>query len=62
MRQQDGSTMARIAEARNVPVKVISVRDWTLFFNTAEVQRTNDGRAAIAQCRLFRLRELNFVF
>lgn len=44
LRQQDGSTVARIAEARNVPVKVISVRDWTLFFNTAEVQRTNDGR------------------
>lgn len=45
LRQQDGSTVARIAEARNVPVKVISVRDWTLFFNTRRFnERTMDGR------------------
>jgi len=43
LRQQDGSAMARIAEARNMPVEVISVRDWTLFFNTMEVQRMTDG-------------------
>lgn len=43
LRQQDGSTVARIAEARNVPVQVISVHDWTLFFNTAKVQRMTGG-------------------
>lgn len=44
LRQQDGSTVARIAEARNVPVKVISVRDWTLFFNTRRFNERTDGR------------------
>lgn len=43
LKQQDGSAVARIAEARNVPVEVIFVRDWALFFNTAEVQRMTDG-------------------
>lgn len=46
LKQQDGSVVARIAEARNVPVEVISVRDWTLFFNTAGVQRMTDGYRA----------------
>jgi hypothetical protein len=31
LKQQDGSAVARIAEARNVLVEVISVRDWTFF-------------------------------
>lgn len=43
LRQQDGSTVARIAEARNVPVKVISVRDWTLFFNTRRFNERRTG-------------------
>lgn len=42
LKQQDGS-VARIAEARNVPVEVISVRDWTLFFQYCG-SSTNDRR------------------
>jgi len=42
LRQQDGSAMARIAEARNMPVEVISVRNWTLFFQY--YGSTNDRR------------------
>lgn len=60
LRQQDGSAVARIAEARNVPVEVISVRDWTLFFSI--LRGFNEWQAAIAQRHLFRLRELNFAF
>lgn len=42
LRQQDGSAVARIAEARNVPVEVISVRDWRLFFSI--LRRFNERR------------------